>query len=443
MYKRISALICALALTVSLPCISYAESMKGDINNDGRINSADILKAAAHIKGLKKLSVESMISADVNDDSKINAADITLIAAHIKGIRLLSSKEPLYSTKAEEVLADMTLHEKVCQMFIVPPESLTGEGQVTYADSKMDTALADYPVGGIIFFDYNLDSVSQTRSLISDTNAYNSKHSEVPLFISVDEEGGTVARCAQKLGTTSFYNMYYYRYQGTDTAYNNARTIADDIASLGFNLDFAPVADTWSNPNNTVIGWRAYSDDFTQTAELVSSAVKGFNDGGVACTLKHFPGHGDTATDSHDGMACSYKTISQLEDQEYLAFKSGIEAGADMVMAGHITMTNIDNTPASISKTMITDELRNKLGFDGVVVTDGLGMGAVADYYNSAELAVKCVQAGDDILLMPADLPQAVAGIEKAVEDGTLTEERIDESAMRILTLKENRGILK
>ncbi|MCR5539812.1 MAG: glycoside hydrolase family 3 [Ruminococcus sp.] len=444
MKKIITAILITAALLQALPVYADTEIKKGDVNFDGKINITDITRTAAHIKGKRILSSNAAKAADVNSDDVVNITDITMIAAHIKGKHIIGSQDtqPVYETKAEEKLAQMTLHQKVCQMFITTPEGLTGQKKITTADSTMDKALKKYPIGGFILFDYNLTSVSQTKSLISNSQKYNKKHSDIPLFIAVDEEGGTVARCAKKLGTTPFQSMYAYKDMGTNTAYNNAWTIANDISKLGFNLDFAPVADTWSNPNNTVIGRRAYSDNFNQTAKLISSAVKGFNDGGVTCTLKHFPGHGDTATDSHVGMACSYKTIDQLEKQEYAAFKSGIKAGADMVMVGHITMSNIDGLPATISPKMVNGELRKKLGFKGVIITDGLGMGAVANYYSSSDLAVKCVQAGDDILLIPADLKAAVNGIEDAVAKGTITEERINESVLRILSLKEKRGLL-
>ena len=439
MKKTISALICTAAMLGTVPVYAAAGASKGDVNADGTVNVTDVSLTSAYVKGRKTLSADAFTAADVNTDGAVNVTDISKLAANIKGVRSLG----VYDSKAEEMLTKMSLHEKICQLFIVTPEALTGYDTVTAADDKMDKALKNYPVGGIILFAKNLTSVPQTKSLISDTQSRNAKHSSVPLFISVDEEGGTVARCAGKLGTTAFYDMYYYKDMGTQTAYNNAWRIANDIADLGFNLDFAPVADTWSNPNNSVIGRRAYSNDFKQAADLIASAVKGFRAGGVACTLKHFPGHGDTATDSHVGMACSYKTIDQLEKQEYLAFRSGIEAGADMVMVGHITMSNIDGLPATISSEMVNGELRGKLGYNGVVITDGLGMGAVANYYNSADLAVKCLQAGDDILLIPADMKAAVKGVKDAVANGTLTVERINESVMRILTLKEKRGILR
>lgn len=349
-----------------------------------------------------------------------------------------SEKSDIYEGEIEQLISQMSLHEKVCQLFIVTPESLTGNAvSVATASGEMTkNCLEQYPVGGLIYFAQNLESMSQAQTMLSDAKNIRQELGMIPMFYGVDEEGGKVARCAETIGTTAFQSMYDYKDMGEDTAYSNAFTIASDVAGVGFNLDFAPVADTWSNPANTVIGKRAYSDDFEQTAELVASAVKGFRDGGVYCSLKHFPGHGDTAEDSHFGMATSYKTVAELEQNEYLAFKSGIEAGTDMVMVGHMTMANVDGLPASVSSTMITDELRGKLGYDGVVVTDALGMGAVANMYGSADLAVRVLQAGGDILLMPADFYSAVQGVENAVAGGTLTEERIDESVRRILKLK-------
>ena len=339
----------------------------------------------------------------------------------------------------DRIISQMSLHEKICQMFIVTPESLTGFDVVTASGDATRSCLEQYPVGGLIYFSANLESMEQAKEMLSDAKDIQKTLGMIPLFYAIDEEGGDVARCADALGTTSFDPMFLYKDMGNDTAYNNAKTIAGDISSVGFNLDFAPVADTWSNPANTVIGQRAYSDDFAQTAELVAAAVRGFSDGGVYCSVKHFPGHGDTAEDSHYGTAVSSKTIAELEQNEYIAFQKGIEAGADMVMIGHITMTSVDQLPASVSKTMITDELRGKLGYDGVIVTDSLAMGAVTEMYESGELAVKIIDAGADILLMPQDMKAAVDAVENAVKDGTITEERINESVRRILILKSEK----
>lgn len=340
--------------------------------------------------------------------------------------------------KAEELLTGMTLREKLCQLMIVRPETLTGESPVTAAGETTRLALESYPVGGLIYSVDNLVTQEQTREMITNTQSY----SEIPLFISADEEGGNVGRLMYKLGTTWVNDMYSYKDMGEDTAYANAYTIGSDMVSCLFNTDFAPVADVWTNPENTVIGDRAYSDNFTQASELVAAAVRGFTDAGVVCCVKHFPGHGDTSTDTHEGAAVVDKSLDELRAGELLPFESGIEAGVDMVMVGHITVTAVDDEPATISKAVITDLLREELGWDGVVITDSLDMGALAGYDNG-EVCVKFLEAGGDILLGVPDIEAALTALETAVTDGRLTESRIDESVMRILTLKIEHGIIE
>ncbi|MCR5104559.1 MAG: glycoside hydrolase family 3 [Eubacterium sp.] len=351
-----------------------------------------------------------------------------------------NSDQSASDPSVESILSKMSLHDKVCQMFIVTPESLTGVDQVTEAGDATKESYKQNPVGGLVYFSQNLESTDQTKKMLSNMQHYANEISGFPIFLAVDEEGGTVARCEEKLGATQLNDMYNYKSEGTGTAYNNAATIAGYLKDYGFNLDFAPVADTWSNPSNTVIGKRAYSDDFNEASILVASAVKGFKDSGVACTLKHFPGHGDTMEDSHTSSATTSKTIDQMQNEEFLAFKSGIAEGADMVMVGHITVTSEDSEPATVSKKIVTDVLRNSLGYNGVVVTDALNMGAVSNTYSSSELSVKCVDAGVDIMLMPTDFKSAVSGLESAVESGQISESRIDESVRRILKVKMSMG---
>lgn len=340
--------------------------------------------------------------------------------------------------RAEELLSGMTLREKLCQLMIVRPEVLTGESPVTAAGETTRLALETYPVGGLIYSVDNLVTQEQTREMITNTQSY----SKLPLFISADEEGGNVGRLMYKLGTTWVNSMYSYKDEGADTAYANAKTIGTDMVSCLFNTDFAPVADVWTNLENTVIGDRAYSDDFEQAAELVASAVRGFTDAGVICCLKHFPGHGDTSTDTHEGAAVVSKSLDELRAGEFLPFVSGIEAGADMVMIGHITVTSVDPEPATISKAIITDVLRGELGWDGVVISDSLDMGALAGYDNG-EVCVKFLEAGGDILLGIPDIETALTALEAAVTDGRLTESRIDESVQRVLELKISHGIIE
>ena len=338
---------------------------------------------------------------------------------------------------AQALLDGMTTQEKICQLLIVHPEALTGGGTVTGMTDSLAAALREYPVGGVLLSAGNMTSGEQLAAL---TAALSNGCKTAPL-ISVDEEGGRVARLMNTVGTTKLGSMYSYRAQGTQGAHDNAQTIARDIAAYGFNTDFAPVADVWTNKRSNAIGDRAYSDDYDEAAELVAAAVKGFHDGGVICCLKHFPGHGSTKTDSHDGAATVDKTLPQLRQEDLKPFMSGIAARADMVMVGHLTVPTMDDVPASVSRKIVTNLLRYDLGFRGVIVTDGLQMQALAQY-TDGEKAVLALAAGNDMLLEISDVPGTVAAIEKALADGTLSRAALDESVLRILQLKLAHGIV-
>lgn len=332
---------------------------------------------------------------------------------------------------AEQLLAGMTAEEKVWQLFILHPSQLTETGTLL-TDAKGVAEIL--PAGGIILDSTNLESEAQTLALIADLQAL----SEIPLLVSVDEEGGAVARVGPALGMTTLSSMFHYRAEGTDRARENARALAEGLASLGFNVDFAPVADVWTNPANTVIGARAYSDDPQQAAELIAAAVEGFHLGGVSATLKHFPGHGDTQEDSHNGAAYAYKTLPELMECEMLPFRAGIEAGAELVMVAHITLPALDaERPATLSEAVVTDLLREELGFSGLVVTDALSMGAITQAYGD-EAALLALEAGCDLLLMPQDASAAAALILERADPA-----RIDESVLRILEWKLARGLIE
>lgn len=345
--------------------------------------------------------------------------------------------EPTLS-QAELLLASMGIKEKVYQLFTVFPSQVTGVSPVTKAGDLTRQGLANYPVGGFIYDKTNMVSREQVTEMLTTVQTY----SKIPLILTCDEEGGRVNRLMSTVGTTHVDSMMSYRDQGPEKAAENAKIIAGDMVSCGFNTDLAPVADVWSNPENKVIGDRAYSDDFAQAATLVAAAVEGFHTGGVACTLKHFPGHGDTAADSHTGAAYVTKTLDELRSGELLSFQAGIDAGADMVMMGHLTVTDIEDVPALFSYRIVTQLLREEMGFDGVIITDSLQMKAVTDSYDSGQAAVLAVQAGVDMLLCPADLGEAANALIDAVETGTISEERLNESVLRILRLKEKMGIL-
>lgn len=339
---------------------------------------------------------------------------------------------------AQTLLGGMTMREKICQLLIVHPEVLiTDGGTVTAMTDELSAALRDYPVGGFLLSAGNMTSGEQLAAL---TAALSSASATAPL-VTVDEEGGRVARLMNTVGTTKLNSMYSYRSLGTQGAYDNAQTLAHDIAAYGFNTDFAPVADVWTNKKSSAIGDRAYSDDYDEAAELVAAAVSGFRDAGVICCLKHFPGHGSTATDSHNGAATVDKTLPQLRQEDLKPFVSGIAAGADMVMVGHLTVPTMDDVPASLSHKIVTNLLRYDLGFRGVIVTDGLQMQALAQY-TDGEKAVLALAAGNDMLLEISDVPGAVAAVEQALADGTLTQAALDQSVLRVLQLKLAHGIV-
>ena len=345
---------------------------------------------------------------------------------------------------AQLLLDRMTLEEKVYQLFIVTPEQLCGvTSTVTQAGSAAQTALQSRPVGGVIFFAANIQTPNQTTQLIANLQAY----SRLGLFIAVDEEGGTVARLGKNpnMGTTVFPPMGEIGASGdTNNAYNAGLTIGQDIRRFGFNLDFAPIADVNSNPNNPVIKERSFSSDPLIAAEMVAACVAGFKKSGVLCTLKHFPGHGDTSTDSHYGSASSLKTLEELQACEFLPFKSGIAAGADVVMLGHISLPNVtgNDIPATLSYEITTGILREQLGFDGLIVTDAMSMAAITSRFSSGAAAVQALNAGADIILMPENLADAVNGILNAVKTGELSEKRLNESVYRILYTKLTHGII-
>lgn len=342
----------------------------------------------------------------------------------------------------DQYMDEMTLEEKVAQLFVVAPEALTGVNVVTAAGDTTRAAINNYPVGGFVYFQNNILSEEQFVEMIQNVQQYSMERTGIPMFICVDEEGGTVARISGKgvIDVPYISAMYEVGSTGdTENAYETGSTIGEYLNRLQINVDFAPVSDVLSNPENTVIGSRSFGSDPEMVGEMVAAEVKGLKEQGVLTTLKHFPGHGDTAQDSHSGAAYSYKTMDELRECELIPFQAGIEAGADLVMMGHISLPNIleDDTPASLSYTMVTEVLRDEMGFDGVVITDGMNMGAIANQYTSGDAAVQAILAGGDLILMSADFYGAYSGVLSAVQAGTISEERIDQSLRRIFALKE------
>ena len=352
-----------------------------------------------------------------------------------------SIEESIDDAAVLQLLSQMTLDEKIYQMMFVTAESITGAKSVTAAGEATRTALEKYPVGGIIYFGSNIVSPEQVTQMITNTQSY----SKIPLFIGVDEEGGRVARLGNKkaMGTTKLPTMKNVK--SAQEAYAIGQTLGQDLKKYMFNVDFAPVADVIVYEKNSEIGDRSFGSDPYQVGDMVQWVVKGLEENGVSSVLKHFPGHGSTKTNSHTVKSESTRTLDELRGCEFIPFKMGIDAGCDFVMVSHMTLTNAteEKLPSSLSYEVITQMLKGELGFDGICITDSLSMGAITTVYDGATAAVMAVKAGADMLLMSPDVLTAKDAIKAAVENGEITEDKIDESVYKILMIKQKKGILQ
>lgn len=343
----------------------------------------------------------------------------------------------------DERIGAMTLEQKVAQLFIVTPEALVeGVSQVTQAGDMTREGVTAHPVGGIVYFAQNLLDPEQTTTMLANVKQFYADAGNVAPFIAVDEEGGTVVRVAdnEAFGAQDVGDASALGSAGdTEAAKRAAEQIADYLMPLGFNLDFAPVADVVDPLRSDTMGLRSFSSDAAVAADMVRAEVEGFRDKKMLCCAKHFPGIGAAAGDSHEGAITIEATNEELETVDLVPFRAAIEAGVPMIMVGHVSLPNIvgDSTPAPLSSAVVQGMLRDSLGYTGIIVTDSLSMGAITDYYTPAEAAVAALKAGCDIPLMPERLDEAYQGVLSAVQVGELTDERLDESLTRILTAKQ------
>ena len=306
-------------------------------------------------------------------------------------------------------------------------------------------AIPQYPVGGIVYFAKNLEDRAQAAALLANTQSY----AKIPLFLGVDEEGGTVSRIGanEALGGTKVADMRSFG-QSADPAqvYAAGQTLAANLTGLGFNLDFAPDCDVVSGVDS-VIGSRSFGSDPELCASLAGVIVKSLRAEGVVSCLKHFPGYGSATVDDHNGTSIVEKTLDELESCDLVPFQSIIaqEGSVPFVMVTHLSYPNVtgSDTPADLSSAIVTDILRDKLGYQNVIITDSQSMSSITDHYSAGEAAVQALAAGCDMILMPSDLQGAFDAVKAAVADGTLTQSRIDESVLRILTVKAEYGILQ
>ena len=347
----------------------------------------------------------------------------------------------------EEQLSQMTLREKVGQMFYVRMETLdTTIHWNTYTDLQENPLLEvnqtmrdvneRYPVGGLILYAWNIDNEAQLSTLIAQIRSLNGQ----PLLC-IDEEGGRVSRIANNpnFNVKKYESMSAIGATGDpNNAYECGNTIGTYLHRYGFDIDFAPVADVNTNPENVIIGPRAFSDDPAVAAPMVTHYLQGLKDAGVTGCIKHFPGHGDTKADTHFGYASTQKTWAEMMDCEMVTFKAGIQWGCQLIMTAHIGAPNVtgSDVPSTMSPIILQDKLRGELGYQNIIITDGMEMGSITQQYTSAEAAVGSIQAGVDIVLGPKNLVEAFDAVMAAVDNGTISEERINQSVRRILKLK-------
>ena len=360
-----------------------------------------------------------------------------------------NSDEPVVppTDEVEELLQKMTLREKVGQMFYIRMESLDPTIEWTTFDDlaalknqevtmRMRSTNKNYPVGGIILYAWNIEDEAQLARIIPQIRSLNGR----PLLC-IDEEGGRVARIANNP------NFHVKKYESMaaigatgdpQNAYECGNTIGTYLKGYDFDIDFAPVADVNTNPENIVIGPRAFSDDPAVAAPMVVNYLQGLKDAGITGCIKHFPGHGDTTADTHTGYAQSLKTWDEMKDCEMVTFRAGIQWGCQLIMTAHIAVPNVTGStiPSTLSSIVLQDKLRGELGYQNIIITDGMEMGAITQHYTSAEAAVGSIQAGVDIVLGPRDFIEAFDAVVAAVNNGTISEERINQSVRRILTLR-------
>ena len=349
--------------------------------------------------------------------------------------------------EVEAMLKKMTLREKVGQMFFVRVESLDPSIEWTTYDDlanlknqeitmKMRKVNHDYPVGGIILYAWNIEDETQLASIIKQVRSLNGS----PLLC-IDEEGGRVSRIANNP------NFHVKKYESMaaigatgdpKNAYECGNTIGTYLKRYDFDIDFAPVADVNTNPDNIIIGPRAFSDDPAVAAPMVTNYLQGLKDAGITGCIKHFPGHGDTTNDTHSGYVQSLKTWDEMNQCEMVTFRAGIQWGCQLIMTAHIAVPNVTGTniPSTLSPVVLQDKLRGELGYQNIIITDGMEMGAITMHYTSGEAAVGSIKAGVDIVLGPRDFTEAFDAVIAAVNNGTLSEERINQSVRRILTLR-------
>ena len=344
-------------------------------------------------------------------------------------------------SKAEHVLTSMTTEEKIAQM-IMPAfrwktDSEGNKTNVTEITDDIAATLKKHPYAGVILFAQNTATNAGTTRLVDALQKANAAGGDRPqLIISTDQEGGNVTRLTQ--GTMMPGNMALGAINDVSVTKEVATMMGKELTAIGINADFAPDVDVNSNPANPVIGVRSFSDDAQTVANHGSAFVEALNSTGVISTLKHFPGHGDVKTDTHYGYAQTQKTWAEMLSCEMVTFRAGINWGCQLVMTAHIGAPKVigSDIPSTMSSVMLQNKLRGELGYRNIIVTDALEMGAITKQYTNVDAVLGCLQAGVDIVLCPKEYAEVFDAVVKAVENGTISETRLNDSVRRILMLK-------
>ena len=345
------------------------------------------------------------------------------------------TEEDLLEEVVNSCISEMSLEDRVAGLFIITPEALTNVDKAVKAGDGTKEALDKYPVGGLVYFEQNIQSKDQITEMLANTVSM----SKYPIFLAVDEEGDSVARVADALKLNKVDSCAQIgETSDPNNAYEVYKEIGNYLCEYGFNLNFAPVADVLTNPDNKAIGTRSFGSDADNVSAMVAASVKALEETGVTACLKHFPGQGNADGDTHEELASTDRTLEEMRETELKPFAAGIEAGAKMIMLGHFAVPSItgDNTSASLSKKVITDVLREEMGYNGVVITDALNMSAISEYYDSSQACIMALKAGADMLLMPENFEEAYEGVLAAVKDGTISEARINDSLARVYRIK-------
>ena len=345
---------------------------------------------------------------------------------------------------AKNLVSDMTLSEKICQMLIVTPEVLTGYSRVIQTGNVSKNAYSKYPVGGLVYNSQNLSSQSQAQEMLEGLQSYALEATGLGLFFAVTEEGADNAVCASNLGTTMFDSMRSIgETRNSGLAYEVGSTQSAELTALGFNVNFAPDADVLTNDANTTIANRSFGSESDDVSEMVSQVVYGLTSGGMLSCTKYFPGIGSSGSSWYNGYNSTDITYEELQETDLLPFQAAIDAGTPMIMVSDVLYTKLDeDNPACLSPAIVTGILRNEMGFDGIIVSSALNNAPISTYYTSANAAVQAISAGCDMLLCVSSISSVINAVTTAVENGTIEESQIDASCIRILSAKVRYGII-